>query len=48
MTGARPASRGVNYPLLGLALIILAVARVFHIYREMDKREQKVPYGSEG
>lgn len=48
MTGAKVASRGVNYALLGLALIGLAIAKVASIYWEMDARLQKTSFGSEG
>lgn len=48
MTGAKVASRGVNYWLLGLALIGLAIAKVASVYWEMDRRLQKTSFGSEG
>ncbi|CAM9740843.1 unnamed protein product, partial [Laminaria digitata] len=48
ITGAKPASRGVNYPLLGLALVGLGLAKVASIYWELDARMQETSFGSEG
>ena len=42
------ANRGVNYPLLGLAFIGLAIAKLLTVYWEMEKRVPKSPFGSEG
>eukprot|EP00903_Cladosiphon_okamuranus_P013564 g12635.t1 len=48
ITGARVANRGVNYPLLGLAFIGLAIAKLLTVYWEMEKRLPQSPFGSEG
>eukprot|EP00904_Undaria_pinnatifida_P007493 jgi/Undpi1/3874/HiC_scaffold_16.g07242.m1 len=48
MTGARVASRGVNYTLLGLALIGLGIAKLAFVHWEMDSRLQKTSFGTEG
>lgn len=48
ITGARVANRGVNYPLLGLAFIGLAVAKLLTVYWEMEQRVPKSFFGSEG
>eukprot|EP00752_Nemacystus_decipiens_P009105 g8129.t1 len=48
ITGDRVANRGVNYPLLGLAFIGLAVAKLLTVYWEMEQRVPKSPFGCEG
>ncbi|CAM9376658.1 unnamed protein product [Ectocarpus sp. 4 AP-2014] len=48
ITGQKVASRGVNYPLLGLALIGLAVAKLATVYWEMEQRVPKASFGTEG
>lgn len=48
ITGQKVASRGVNYPLLGLALIGLAVAKLATVYWEMEQRVPKTSFGTEG
>lgn len=48
MTGAKVARRGVNYPLLGLALIGLAIAKLASIYWEMQNRMQHSTFGFDG
>ncbi|CAM9090142.1 unnamed protein product [Scytosiphon promiscuus] len=48
ITGARVASRGVNYPLLGLAFIGLAIAKVMTVWWELEQRLPEVFFGTDG
>lgn len=48
MTGAKPGRRGVNYPMLGLAFVGLAVAKLVTDQREMNRRTHKEPVRHEG
>lgn len=48
MTGGRVAARGVNYPLLGIAFIGLALAKLATVYWEMMQRVPTSSFGSEG
>ncbi|CAM9654065.1 unnamed protein product, partial [Ectocarpus fasciculatus] len=48
ITGQKVARRGVNSPLLGLALVGLAVAKLATVYWEMEQRVPKTSFGTEG
>lgn len=48
ITGQKPARRGMNLWLLGLALLGLAIAKLYTVLSEMHRRMQISPFGIEG
>ncbi|CAM9884975.1 unnamed protein product [Pylaiella littoralis] len=48
ITGAKVASRGVNYAMLGVVFIALGIAKLATVYWEMDQRIPKSFFGLEG